>query len=260
MSTKVDFFTKGKTGRKNEDYYGYNNNSFVVADGATDKSGRIYDGKTGGEIASHLVVEKCLATDLNGPEIVNYLNQEINKLYLKLGIIDDIKNAVNRFTCAFVLARCIEEKVIITFLGDSGFRINGTDLYKFDKKLDIDHAQMRADYINETGDVEGSYDHIKPFIIKQYRFQNHPSHELGYGALDGTDTPNKFIEVFEYDRNKVKTIELFTDGYYDFPEKPTVEEWEKVHKIVQKEDPDKYLKYKSVNSEDDRTVLVVNFE
>jgi serine/threonine protein phosphatase PrpC len=178
---------------------------------------------------------------------------------MNFGIIDDTKIGVNRFTCGFVLARIVGEKLIITYLGDCGFRINGKELYKFEKQLDIDHAEMRAKFINETGDVEGGYAHVKPSIINQFQFQNDPDHELGYGALDGTSTPEKFVEVFEYNLDQVKTLELFTDGYFDYPDKPTVEEWEKTYERVEKEDPGKYLKYKSVKSRDDRTVMIVNF-
>jgi hypothetical protein len=39
---KVTSFTKGKSEEKNEDFFGYNENTFVIADGLTDKSGEKY--------------------------------------------------------------------------------------------------------------------------------------------------------------------------------------------------------------------------
>lgn len=259
MKIKVDFFTESKPGRRNEDFYGYNDNSFVVADGATDKSGKTYDGKTGGEIVAHLVVDRCLASEHNGIELVNYLNDEVKKLYSELGITNATKEGKNRFTCSFVSVRIVGDKIVATYLGDSGFRINGKQLYQEIKQIDIDNAEERARFIQKTGDIEGSRNHLMPFLIKQFDYQNNPDHKLGYGAIDGTTTPEKFVKLFEYDKDKVKTIELFTDGYFDFPQKPTIGGWEEMNLKVKKEDPYNYLKYKSTKADDDRTVLIINF-
>ncbi len=82
---------------------------------------------------------------------------------------------------------------------------------------------------------------------------------MGYGVLDGTQTPEKFIYTFTYKSKEISVLELFSDGYFDIPQHATIKDWEELHEKVQREDPDKYKKYKSTKSGDDRTILIVNF-
>jgi len=256
---KVEFFSEGKNEGKNEDYFNYNENNFVLADGATDKSGRKYNGQTGGEIISRLLVKEVLDCALNGVELVNYLNNKIAQLYIDLGIDKDIHDPKFRFTCSLTAVRIIGEKIIITYVGDPAFRVNGKYVHQKIKQLDIDNANIRAEYIERTGDVVGSRDYIMPLLLKQFQYQNNPNNALGYGAIDGTVTPEKFIEVFEYSLDEIKTIELFTDGYYAIPNDVAIEAWEDAFKKGELEDPDKFKKYKSTKSKDDRTIAIIKF-
>lgn len=257
---EVAVFSKGKT-KHNEDYCGYSKNCFVVADGATDKSGKTYDGKTGGYLISHLVVKSCLKSKLNGVKLVNKLNKETTKLYKKLGVSDYLKDPKIRFNCVFVLVRIVDKKVVITYLGDLGFRLNNSIAYREVMKIDTLTAEERSEYITKTGDIEGSRVHILPMLIKQINnYQNNPKHKLGYGVIDGTKTPTKFVKVFEFNKKDVKTIELFTDGYLATPQKSTIDAWEKMCDNVEKEDPYKYKKYKSTKVNDDRTIMIVHFK
>ncbi len=256
---KVQTFSKGKIENKNEDYFDYNNTCFVIADGATDKSGIKYDDKTGGELVSRIVVKECLSTSLNGISLVNHLNNKVKELYTDLNIIDEIQNPKFRFTSGFICVRIIYNKVLITYLGDLGFRINGSEVYQETKQTDIDNSEARSKYIRETNDVSGSRDHIMPLLLKQFEYQNNPQEPLGYGVIDGTDTPSKFVKTFEYDLEKIHTIELFSDGYFDVPQEISIEAWERTFEKVEKEDPDKWKKYKSTKSKDDRTIVIIQF-
>ena len=166
---KVQTFSKG-IGNRNEDYFDFNENCFVIVDGATNKSGRKYDGKTGGELVSQIVVKECLSTNLNGVELVNHLNKKIQELYDKLNISEKIKDSKFRFTCGFICVRIINDKIIITYLGDFGFRINGTKVYQETKQVDIITSEERSKYIQETNDVKGSRDHIIPLLLKQFEY------------------------------------------------------------------------------------------
>ncbi|MFH1072529.1 MAG: hypothetical protein V1743_03815, partial [Nanoarchaeota archaeon] len=255
----VKVFSKGKTEDKNEDYYGYTKNSFVVVDGSTDKSGRTYQGKTGGWIISRLIVKECLSSKLNGKQLVVHLNKKVRELYVKLGILHDIQDPKNRFSGDFVLARVIHGKVIITCCGDVGYRMNGSTVFKDVKEIDIITSEKRSKYIKKTNDISGSRVYILPFIIKGLEYQNNPVHRLGYGKIDGTHTPEKFIKVFTYPKKEIKTIEIFTDGYFDIPKQATISAWEKMHKIIEKQDPFNYLKYKSTKAGDDRTIMLIHF-
>ncbi len=216
----VQTFTRGKSEERNEDFFGSTEDSFVIADGATDKSGKKYDGKTGGELASRLVVQESLMSTLTGAELVNHLNAKIGDLYSKLNITESTKDPKYRFSCGFICVRAAGDKILITYLGDAGFRINGKDVYREVKQVDIDNAEERARFIEQTGDVPASRNHIMPRLIKQ----------------------------------------LFTDGYFAIPEEPTMEAWEKLHAQVEQEDPDKWKKYKSTKQKDDRTVAIISFD
>lgn len=256
---QVRTFSKGKTRDRNEDYFAYNKNCFAIADGATDKSGKKYNDKTGGELVSRIVVNECLSANLNGIELVNHLNQKTKELYGKLKILEETKDPKHRFTCGFICVRLINNKIIITYLGDSGMRINGTEVYQETKQIDIDNSEERAKYIRETNDIKGSREHIMPLLLKQFEYQNNPQELLGYGVIDGTKTPSKFVKIFEYNQDKIKIIELFTDGYFDIPQEVSIEAWEKIFEKVEKEDPDKWKKYKSTKSKDDRSIVIIKF-
>lgn len=256
----VQSFSQGKTEDRNEDFFNYHKDCFVIADGATDKSGKKYWEKTGGEIVSRLVVKEALASSLNGVDLINFINQKVYELYKELGITNEVANPKFRFSCYVVVARIVEDKLVVTCLGDSGFRINGGEVHVDVKQVDIDNAKERAEYILKTGDLSGSRDHIMPLLIKQFEYQNNSQHPLGYGAIDGTNTPAKFIKVFEYPINMVSTIELFTDGYFSIPTGITIEDWEKTFEQGEQEDPDKYKKYLSTKSKDDRTIAIIKFK
>lgn len=256
---KVETFSQGKTADRNEDFFGHNDTSFVLADGATDKSGRLYNGQTGGEIVSRTIVEQSLANELNGAELVTFLNGSVHGLYQVYGILADIHDPKFRFTAAFTAVRVQQEAIRVTQVGDVGMRVNGQAVYHHRTKIDEQNAEFRASYIQQTGDIAGSRAHLMPELLKQFAYQNNPDHELGYGVVDGTSTPSKFIQTHMFDLNDIKTIELFTDGYFDIPRHSTISDWEKTNEQVEKQDPDKYLKYKSTKSKDDRTVAIIRF-
>ena len=255
----VQFFSKGKVEGKNEDFFDYNQDCFVLADGATDKSGRKYDEKTGGEIVSRLVVKEALLTSLIGNDLIAYLNKKVSDLYDNLGLGDLMVNPLNRFTCSSIIVRIVGDEIIITSIGDSCFRINGDDIHKASKLCDEPAALERAKYIAETGDVAGSREHIMPMLLNQFEGQNNPHHSFGYGVIDGSSTPEIFIETLSFPKKNINTIELFSDGYFSVPVGITIADWEDEYLKVEREDPDKWLKYKSTKSKDDRTIAIIKF-
>lgn len=257
---QVEFFSKGKAEERNEDFYGFNDSAFVVADGATDKSGRMYEGKTGGEIVSRLVVETCLSSGLFGVTLVQSINSALKNIYSNFGILEETrKDKKYRFTCGFVSVLDGEDEWVITSLGDSGFRINGEETHMEVFQVDVANSEARSKYIRETGDIEGSRAHILPLLIREFEYQNNPDHLLGYGFIDGEKTPEKFVQVFRYPKSFIKTLELFTGGYFDVPKEVSLKAWEETYDRVEREDPHKYLKYKSTKSKDDRTIMIVRF-
>ncbi len=256
----VTSFTEGKNKDRNEDCFGYNDETFVLADGATDKSGRQYEGKTGGEIVSRLVVAETLACSLNGIELVSHLNQKLAQVYEDLGIMNDVLEPKYRFTCFFAAVRIVGSNLLITYLGDTALRINGEKVYRDPKQIDFEVARERVRYIEETGDIAGSRDHIMPLLLAQFAYQNNNDNPLGYGAIDGFNTPDKFVKTLEIPRDQVQLIELFSDGYPAIPSGNTIEDWENAFKEAEREDPGRWKKYQSTKSQDDRTVAIMRFQ
>jgi len=260
MFSSIEVFSKGKNPTRNEDFHGSNDNTIIVADGSTDKSGGsyIFDGKemTGGEIVSRLIVSICLEADLTGIELSKTLNSRIHDCYKELAP-RALQETIFRFSAFFVCAKIIASNLVITQIGDVSYRVNGVELHEDYKEIDLANAKLRAEYIKKhPDDVEGGRKEILKNLKQQFEYQNNPTHQFGYGAIDGTSTPEKFIRVQVLPLNDVQILEIWSDGYFRVADESTIESWEKSYKIVENEDPDKYLRYLSTKSSDDRTILI----
>ena len=253
---KVEIFTQGKNDPKNEDKFGYSETSFVVSDGATDKTGLSFNGKTGGEIIAQLIVDETINTNLSGKDLVEYLTKKVVNLYNEINP-EAIMDSKKRFAATVVCVRIENEKVLVTQVGDTSFRINGSDLYANNKVIDDINAKARSEYIKETGDILGGREHIMENLKKQYMYQNNMNSEFGYGCIDGLEVPEKFVNFFEFSLSDVKTIELISDGYFSIPDEVSIDAYEEEYKKVEEEDPDKYIKYLSTKSKDDRTIVII---
>ena len=260
-------FTAGKNPDRNEDASGFNAHTIVLADGATDKAGIAYEQdaqtgayKTGGEIAARIVVETALASRLSGKDFVDAVTEEIRQYYTQHAP-QALEDSACRFTAAAVVAHIVGDELMITQVGDTSFRINSREEYKNDKEIDTIHADMRRKYIEETGDIPGGRDHIMPRLKVQHKLQNNGQDALGYGALDGSPVPEKFIRTFSFPLKEVHTLELVTDGYFGaFPVETTIDAYEKLHAHIEIIDPHKVGEFASTKTSDDRTVLIVSFD
>ncbi len=100
-------------------------------------------------------------------------------------------------------------------------------------------------------------------IEGQGRFQNNTESPLSYCVLDGFAVPMKLVHTLDRPRAEVRTIELFTDGYFEPGDEPTIDAWEAAFAEVERTDPDKRHLYPSVKGTigriraDDRTVVIV---
>jgi hypothetical protein len=98
----------------------------------------------------------------------------------------------------------------------------------------------------------------------QGAYQNREDHPLGYACLDGYGPKPAAVETFERPKSEVRTIELYTDGYFALPEKPTVASWEAKADEVERIDFAKVKEYASTKGSlgrlraDDRTVVIVS--
>jgi len=252
----VEVFTEGKNPPKNEDVVGANEHTLVLSDGATDKSGQSFEGRSGGELAAELVVQTCLSSDATGEALIAEVSGALRSLYESINP-SALTDSAFRFAATLVAAKLVADQLVITQVGDSSFRINGTDTYTNDKLVDKLTANVRKEYIEATGDVTGSRDFIMPLLKAQHIHQNNADSPLGYGVIDGSPVPAKFIKTYTFPTADVKTLELVSDGYYSaFPEATTIEAYEALHETIEQTDPNKCGEFTSTKLSDDRTVAI----
>lgn len=256
----IEVFSAGKKPPRNEDFYGHNADTLVLSDGATDKSGQFYDGKTGGELASALVVAACLKSAAYGEALVDEITDELHGLYTRINP-RALTDSAFRFAATVLAVKVTPQNVVITAVGDSPFRVNGTDVYAQEKLIDTLTAGLRRHYIERTEDVAGGREIILPILKMQHQYQNNAKHPLGFGVIDGTPVPGKFVHVYTFPRSQVHTLELTSDGYYGaFPVKASISAYESIHQTIQHEDPYKFKDFPSTKTSDDRTVLIAHFK
>lgn len=251
----VSLFSAGKLPPKNEDTGVYSETCFVVCDGSTGKRGGLSDGKTGGEIASSVVAEAALQSNLNGAELVDHLSSVLRKEQTRLQGMGQTMELETTLVCA----RIVDTQVIITQVADTAFRVNTSDNYANSAIIDTLMSETRARYIALTRDTEGGRDYIMPLLLSEASYRNNDSSPAGYGVLDGTPVPPKFIKTYTFTLADVQTLEIYTDGYFAIPPTATIESYEALHAAVQKRDPHKCLEYPSTKSNDDRTVMIIDF-
>jgi hypothetical protein len=205
------------------------------------------------------LVKTALSSNQNGLAMVQEITKAI-QAYYQANSPNALSDPAFRFAATMVLARVQDGKLFVTQVGDTSFRINGQDEYKNDKEIDSINSGLRKDYVNRTGDIAGGRQIIMPQLKTQYKLQNDAVHKLGYGALDGSTVPEKFIRLFQFPLPEVRTLEVVTDGYFGaFPNEPTVEAYEQLHQYIEKIDPHKIGEFASTKTSDDRTVLIANF-
>lgn len=101
-------------------------------------------------------------------------------------------------------------------------------------------------------------------ISGQWQFQNNTISPFSYAVLDSFQVPQTLVRVFDRPRPTLRSIEVFSDGYFKLGASPDVTAWEAAFDEVELEDPEKVGRYPSVKGTigrirtDDRTVVVVH--
>ena len=102
-------------------------------------------------------------------------------------------------------------------------------------------------------------------IAGQGEFQNNTASPLSYALLDGFEVPMELVRVIDRPRASLRSIELFTDGYFEPGATAEVAAWETAFAEVERVDPEKIDRYPSVKGStdrvrtDDRTIVIVHF-
>ena len=100
-------------------------------------------------------------------------------------------------------------------------------------------------------------------ISGQTRFQNNTLSPFSYSVFDGFGIPMALVKVIDRPRAALRTIELYTDGYFRRGATPDPAAWETAFEEVERLDPEKIGPYASVKGSsermhtDDRTVVIV---
>lgn len=276
----IEVFSQGKVPQRNEDAYFVSENTFCVIDGVTPKAQLEFVGKSGGEFASDLIANFLTTSppNLTGEDLIDALTAHFQESFKGQGLLAAIEQDPRaRPGAVLVCARIIDGKLIVTQVDDVGFRINGQQTYRSKDEVDVVTAAKRVRALEEAKAQNPALSDeelanigrtaILPDLERQtIEIQNSPDHPLGYGAIDGRKVPRKFIKVFTFDLADVKTIEIFSDGYFKLAEKPTIESWEQAFAEVEELDPLKIGEYPSTKGSvggqftDDRTILIARFK
>ncbi|MBZ6075328.1 hypothetical protein [Microvirga puerhi] len=107
---------------------------------------------------------------------------------------------------------------------------------------------------------------VKGGIVNaQGAYQNDSSTILGYACLDGFPVPENLIRIEQFALEKVETVEIYSDGYFEQGAAFGVASWEEAFARAEREDPSKVIHYLSPKGSteatwaDDRAYLGVKF-
>jgi hypothetical protein len=245
----------GKTGNDEEcEDAIYIGPSFVaVIDGATSKTDRQWDGKTGGRIAAETLKEAFarIPSDATAREAVDLLTAAIKDLYERYQVLETVRtDPVQRATACFVAISFARKEV--WFVGDCQCLLN-QELVLNVKKIDTITANARSMFLEaeiaQGKTIEELLQHdtgrafILPLLERQMLFQNTPNAgQYGFSIIDGFDVSEEGIRIHPLSAN-IQTIVLASDGYPFLKE--TLEASETALQEILLDDPLLFRTYKS---------------
>jgi hypothetical protein len=250
------------------------NESFaVVVDGATSKSGTLWDGKKSGQVARDLILNKCseLSGDIDAQSAFLQLDSAITDWYVEHGVLEMMsQNPVERPSASVVVYS--KKHAEIWMVGDCQVIIDGR-LVSNEKKIDQVTADARAAFI-EAEILAGASvtdllahdtgrDFIQPLLERQNRFQNRvDAGQFGYETIDGFFAQYPRIRVVP--ATGAQELVLASDGYPVLTR--TLLESEELLASILADDPLLYKKFRSTKglvkhntSYDDRAYLKLGF-
>ncbi|MEO8305734.1 MAG: hypothetical protein ABI724_16615 [Betaproteobacteria bacterium] len=328
---RIEAFSEGK----NLDEPGANEDAFLilpgrgygVIDGVTDISGRVVDGMRTGRLASGVVQQAAAAFVADAVEargrpqaLIDRASAALRATYSRHGVLDECRaDSARRFGATLTVAIDLGAAFRFILIGDSGLRLNGSEVVVVDSGLDLVTAALRQEAYRIVAGAGGDlaaqrrvgrvcsfygardlHPDMQPWldaarltelfdaslarcrarfprapvadlrslldrgISGQTRFQNNAAGSLSYAVIDGFDVPMPLVSVFDRPRESLRTIELFSDGYFKPGATPELEAWEASFAEVERADPEKIDAYPSVKGTagrirtDDRTVVIVH--
>ncbi len=300
---------------------------YAVIDGVTDRTGHRYDGRLAGYIASRAVqqaVSRFLLDHetIEPDKLIDALSAAIRAAYERHQALDIARgDRARRFGATLALAAHQGETMRFVLIGDSGLRLNGSEVWINDTGLDLVTSSLRQEAYRLVAEAGGSsedrvrvgracvwhgatrlHPDMKPWIDEtalrtlyaralersrarfpavpesdirllldggvmtgQTRFQNNTSSPLSYAVLDGFEVERSLVRVIDRPSASIRSLELFSDGYFRPGDTPDLAAWENSFEEVERLDPEKLDRYPSVKGTigriraDDRTVVIARF-
>lgn len=292
---------------------------YAVFDGATDVNGSEIEGVGSGRFAARhaaLSLAGLFGSHAPGALSTDALLGKINAdLAAALAAESEVQGRRVGASTTMALVETVGDRLRFTLVGDSGIRINGTEVFQGLKPvddimsagrvalyfllkarndgIDLEASSRRGvfhgfdaavpDLISEEESAmliaraadmlkgrldDGLLEHVAPMLKAgiakgQYRYANDADHPLGYAIINGTMSQGLGLMSFERPIATVNSVELFTDGYLDYPDTVSLEAWEAMAARIEQEDPLKTGRYFGVKGSnekqlfDDRTVIVL---
>ena len=236
----------------------------AVIDGATSKTDRRWDSKTGGRVAAELVKAAFdqLSPAATARQAVDTFTLAIKDLYERHGVLREVQaEPVQRAVACFVAVSLVRREVWL--VGDCRCRMDN-ELLLDEKEIDHITSQARslflASEIAQGKNIEELRQHdtgrafILPLLERQMTFQNNPAAgQYWYPVIDGFVVPDEGIRVHTLAEG-IETIVLASDGYPYV--KGSLGESEQALEALLRDDPLLFRHYKSTKGLKDGKSLV----
>lgn len=268
----LEAFQLSKTGDPQtcEDQYCVTEHYACVIDGATDVSGRRYNGLTSGQIISRVIAETIptLPLEADIASIMRRINDVLIDFYKTNGMYEAITETASSLPAAS-MALYSRHKRTVWMIGDCQCMVD-EELDVNPKKVDeitalarslfLEAELMKGKTIEQLLEKDTGFEAVRPFIAMQYYMQNASQRTpYGYVAITGFDFDLSLVKTISV-KEQAESLVLATDGY---PEaRASLSQSEDYLRYILEQDPLCFREYKLAKglvagnvSFDDRTYL-----
>ena len=247
----------------------------AVIDGATAKTGRRWEGETGGRRAAAIIIQafKELPPDYTARQAADLMTVLVNKYYTRFNLLETVQKDPDQriiASCAAISLRRQE----VWLIGDCHLLL-GDRYISHQKSIDHILSEVRALVLElelQKGMTVGQLrkkdkgrEFIMPLLKEHTLFQNNPAAvPYWFPAIDGFSIPNAGIVTLPIPHD-VETIVLATDGYPVL--KDNLKDSEHILQEILAQDPLLFRSYKSTKgmlhgmvSFDDRAFIKVRLK
>lgn len=225
----------------------------AVIDGATSKTQRRWDGKTGGRMAAALLREAFdqIPYDAIARQAVDLLTSAIKQFYEQRQVIDLVQaDPVQRAVASFVALSVWRKEVWL--VGDCQCLLNQAhisntklvdEIAASARSLFLETEICRGKTIEDLRRDDTGRAFILPLLERQMLLQNNPSSgQYWYAVIDGFDVPADGLRLLSLPP-ETETITLASDGYPIL--KDSLRASEEALQDILRDDPLLFRAYKS---------------